>query len=625
MTVTRGKDNVPSWDGSPATWSEYRKAAYMYEETVKWENRYLCGPRLANELTGSAKAAIANKKRGWLSHQDGVAKLLKSLRSVMSEPALPEIANQLKVYFKMLRRRRGEAMSAFCVRHREEYTRTCKALTRVMREQRTLQDQGKTAWHSGRRASKSTQLTSDALSTAGPSSRGGDSVRQQHPQRETEQGEEGDGAQEEEDQTGVDDQDYYEEYWDQWWNDDYWWWWQSEDYDQTSSMGDSDDDEEDFIEILPDVIKGWLLLEKAGLDHMERNLVQSEVRGNFSLQAVENSLRSHFTDDAIKKKDGEAKHAMFGDDEDGGDEPPWEEDESFYEDMTEEAVIMYQQAKDEEQEAWALIQQGRQTLKEARAKQHDVKMGRRYYDFGGKKSGKGHGKSNQGKGFMGRSYGPCARCGKGHDTQYCPQKKKEEAPKNFEAEEQSEFIYGCQVIEERGTAFCWTNLEKDALTTSDVVKAGFGVLDGGATKTMASVAAIECLRSICRERELPGITKVDLSEKPTFGFGNSDRNQCVSTCYFKVPTTEQEMSLKIHALDQGQAPVLISVDSLRKMGALVDFSTDEVIFTKINPKKLVKMARSAAGHQLIPLAADFMEDGVQLSQAVTSLRALVQE
>jgi len=37
------------------------------------------------------------------------------------------------------------------------------------------------------------------------------------------------------------------------------------------------------------------------------------------------------------------------------------------------------------------------------------------------------------------------------------------------------------------------------------------------------------------------------------------------------------------------------------------------------------MARSAAGHQLIPLAADFMEDGVQLSQAVTSLRALVQE
>ncbi len=31
-----------------------------------------------------------------------------------------------------------------------------------------------------------------------------------------------------------------------------------------SSLRDGEDDEEDFIEILPDVIKGWLLLEKAG-------------------------------------------------------------------------------------------------------------------------------------------------------------------------------------------------------------------------------------------------------------------------------------------------------------------------------------------------------------------------
>ncbi len=542
----------------------------------------------------------------------------------MSEPALPEIANQLKVYFKTLRRRRGEAMSAFCVRHREEHTRTCKALTRVMREQKTLQSQGKAAWHSGRRASRSTQLTSDAVSTAGPSSRGGDSVRRQQPLHDAEHGEQGEGAQEE-DQAGEGTQHYDEEDWHQWWSEDYWWWWwPPEDFEQTSSMGDSEDDEEDFIEILPDVIKGWLLLEKAGLDHMERNLVQSEVRGDFPLQAVENSLRSHFTDDAIKKKDGEARHAMFGDEDGDEDYIPWEEDESFYEDMTEEAVALYQQAKEEEHEAWAMIQQGRQTLKEARSKQHDVKMGRRYDDFGGKKSGKGSGKNNSGKGSGSRTYGPCARCGRGHDTQYCP-KKKEETAKNFEAEEHSEYIYGCQAIEDRGKAFCWTNLEKDALSTSDVVKGGYGVLDGGATKTMASVAAIECLQNISRERDLPGITKVDMDERPTFGFANSDRNQCVSTCYFKIPTAEQEMSLKIHALDQGQAPVLISVDSLRKMGAVVDFSTDEVVFTKINPNKLVKMSRSAAGHQLIPLTADFMEQGVQLSQAVTSLRALVQE
>ena len=119
--MTKGKDNIPSWDGNPASWTEYRKAAYLYEETVKWENRYLCGPRLAAELSGAAKAAISNKKRGWLSREDGVEKLMKCLKEAMSEPALPEIANQLRAYFKVLRRRRGESMAAFCVRHREEY------------------------------------------------------------------------------------------------------------------------------------------------------------------------------------------------------------------------------------------------------------------------------------------------------------------------------------------------------------------------------------------------------------------------------------------------------------------------------------------------------------------------
>lgn len=160
MTVTKGKDNIPGWDGNPATWTEYRKAAQLYEETVKWESRYLCGPRLAAELSGAAKAAISNKKKGWLSHSNGVDKLLRCLRSSMSEPALPEIANQLRAYFKVLRRRRGESMAAFCVRHREEYAKTCKALTRVMKERKMLKKKDtKNTWHSERRLSRSSALT----------------------------------------------------------------------------------------------------------------------------------------------------------------------------------------------------------------------------------------------------------------------------------------------------------------------------------------------------------------------------------------------------------------------------------------------------------------------------------
>jgi len=89
--------------------------------------------------------------------------------------------------------------------------------------------------------------------------------------------------------------------------------------------------------------------------------------------------------------------------------------------------------------------------------------------------------------------------------------------------------------------------------------------------------------------------------------------------------TGSNMSLKIHALDRGSAPVLVSVDTLRRMGAIIDFRNDEAVFTTINSKRLVSLARSSAGHQLIPLTEDFMQSGVDFVQPVQSLRKLVQE
>ncbi len=629
MTVTRGKDNIPSWDGNPSTWVEYRQAAFMYEETVKWESRYLCGPRLAAELTGAARVVLANKKRGWLSTQDGVAKLLRCLREAMSEPALPEIANQLRLYFKVLKRRRGEPMAAFCARHREEYAKACKALTRVMKERKSKSssqpDEG--MWRSSRRQSWNT-TPSLRNPSARSSARGGTSDLASEGQHEDEE------QNDQEEETGGRDTTTQ---WDgEGWSDGDWWWWYMGYYHQEEDGEElSEDDEEDYIEILPDPIKGWLLLEKSNIDHLERSLIQTEVKNDFSLASVEQALRSHFTDDQIRRRDGDAKHgAFYGEDEDDDEESWWqEEDESFFENMSEEAIALYQAAKSEEHEAWMQIQQGRQTLREARARQHEVKMGRKFYDYTGKKGDRGKGKhhnwsSGKGKGYnrdAGKGkYGPCARCGKGHDTQFCPGAKESEN-KTFEAEEQSEFIYGNFEEVSGEKAFCWTNLETNTWTTQQVVSEGYGVLDGGATKTMASVKALEHIQRHCREHQQPGITKVDVEDRPTFGFGNSEHNQCVSTCYLKLPVQEQDMSCKIHALDKGSAPVLISVSTLRRMGAIIDYNNDEAIFTAINPQKIVKLARSAAGHQLLPLTTDFMQEGSVCSKATTSLRQLILE
>ena len=86
MVVGKSREGVPTWDGDPSTWTTYRTSALLFVESTKWENRYVCGPRLASELTGPAKASIASKKPTWLSHENGVARLLKHLQERREYP-----------------------------------------------------------------------------------------------------------------------------------------------------------------------------------------------------------------------------------------------------------------------------------------------------------------------------------------------------------------------------------------------------------------------------------------------------------------------------------------------------------------------------------------------------------
>ena len=155
--MTRNKEGVPSWNGEPGTWSEYKTAARLYVASTKIELRYTCGPRLAAELGGAARTAIQGQKSTWLSEANGAEKLLKHLQHTIGEPALPEVGNFMRQYFRVLRRRKGESMTAFCVRHREEYDRMCRALGRMMKENgasttSTARDLGMLGSHSGNRS-----------------------------------------------------------------------------------------------------------------------------------------------------------------------------------------------------------------------------------------------------------------------------------------------------------------------------------------------------------------------------------------------------------------------------------------------------------------------------------------
>ncbi|CAE7171651.1 unnamed protein product, partial [Symbiodinium pilosum] len=559
MTVGRTRDGVPTWSGEPATWEEYRRAALLYVQATKWESRYLCGPRLAAELSGAAKAAVANKKASWLASDDGVQRLLRHLQEVVSEPVLPEVGNALRGYFKTLRRKRGETITSFCIRHREEYEKACRALTRMLQDQGLAKD-GKVLPNSfGRRGSWHG-------SAAGASAAG----------------------------TPPDDQDddpwrHYGWNWSSWsgpqwsgsWRDS----WSQADWRRHADS----EDEEEMIEILPDVIKGWLLLEKAGLDTLER------------LQAVENSLRAHWTDDQLRRRDGTDKHQANGDDE-LFDEPPNEWADEYFEDWDPETAALFQEACREEHEAWAQIQEGRRTLREAREKQREVRVGRKFFGQKGRGKGQPRGRSSSGKGHQGGGGGPCLRRGLDHPTRNCPKGRDSRQDKAMTAEEQADLVFYTETTlfgeHEYENAALASESRDGKMTTQEAMRAGYGVL--------ASLT----------NQEVDNVVSVDTSDQPRFNFADSESARCSSTCLLQLPVKECGVKLRVHARDKGTVPVLLSVDTLRRMKAIVDYGNDQAVFAGINFQKCVALETTTTGHQILPLAQDFMQNSFPLSEPV---------
>ena len=109
----KGEDpqgKVPGWDGDPKTWRTYRRRALQYQEGTKWQDRYLCGPRLESRLTGRAEVAVERCRSGWLSRSDGVDRLLAWLERRCSRQAVPDVGQELETFLIKTRRRKHESV-----------------------------------------------------------------------------------------------------------------------------------------------------------------------------------------------------------------------------------------------------------------------------------------------------------------------------------------------------------------------------------------------------------------------------------------------------------------------------------------------------------------------------------
>ena len=370
------KDGVPVFDGAAEQFVAYQRAALNYAETVEWKKRCLVGPRLQAALEGSAKMAVEHMQPGWISHEKGASQLLDYLKRQVRAPTLAEAGRMMSRFFYSIKRRRGEGMAAWIVRHDEALIEAKRCLAEAIQEYgpgkpRTSSHKG-SLWHEHSQNAPSIHPSD----TGAPLEEDGDNADDLPDLPED--GEDA-GA---ESQSTAQEPWWRESTWDSW----YWnvWYsehgpssWSSWSRDKTPSWATwdaSDAASEQAERFLPDFVVAWLLLQRSGLDSTEKSVIVANLKNRFSTERVKDALKLTWPDDELKKWDSHKSAALFtaeesiliAEDEDMGEEesPEWE---------TQEEAHAYQAWEEDAQEAFAALQDARRTLREAREKQSQMR------------------------------------------------------------------------------------------------------------------------------------------------------------------------------------------------------------------------------------------------------------
>ena len=588
------KDGVPIFDGTPEMLPYYREEAMTYLFTFETHKRYLAGPRLAKELQGVARTIVRKKNLQdpqWLANPRGVYALLECLEEAIERPSLVQASQLISRFFFQMRRRKQESMTQWINRHSEALWEASRSLTRVKKEftkPQASREQGRRSSLVGR---QSTGPEPEQESEVG-SHRGSHDLFDEFGRlHEDEDDSQRPSAHVWDDREWRDGR-HWTSGWGDWGNQS---WWQDE-YAPPSTWHM---EEETF---LPDFLVGFLLLHRSGLDTHERANILAAIRGEFSVSSVSRALREQWNDDDLSRRDRKKEQAMFSNlmDDFSEDENNYEASEDVPDpDAEPEAYAAFQDEQAVIDHALEAIQQQKRTLKDARWRQHQVKMNRRFYPMKGK--GKGE------KGSSSNRPPKCLKCGGPHGTHQCPRDAK------VAAEEAAEIAF-------LGTEESWS-VESAMVTHQDALLRGMGIIDSGATASLASVDAVEAIMNANAKAYGEDRVNVKPELRPTFRFGNGQKKECLSTIQLRVDLEDKPGKMELHVHDSPGQPALISIKALKNLGAILDFGSGECILAKVNRKAVIQLEEAQNGHLLFPLVTNVFEKARLRSKPFLGLSA----
>ena len=528
-----------------------------------------------------------------------------------------EVTDLLAAYFKGTKRRPQESMNDYITRKTEAYMRACQALRRVQPHYEPSVKNDRYPWR---------RQSGDWSSRAWG--------RQWTPASEMEGttvAEEAEDRTEETETTTAGS-----ESWRQGPNHD---WWAQGSWGRGSTTSST-------TEEVPAFIQGWHLLADASLESHERNLVMTGLNGNFTPVRVAQELRNQFSEHEVKRRDQSRRHMGYLGE-------AWEADEEEELDgdlatdeiegtLNDEGFALVSLAEEEAESAMAAMQTARRTLRDARQRQHQVKQSRKYFQSTTNRSTAASSSSRP----RDDSNLDCLRCGKrGHQAANCPHKPIGDGPTQAhmtagDDNQHAPFVcYTSAPNQEQDETLIETilhdnfvgyatelgyqaeNYEKESgLTTKEAVSRGYAVVDGGATQTIGSVAALEAVLQQNRQKHgSSGLKGLSSEEPPTFSFGNSTENKCLSTAQIRVQANGNPGELRVHTLEGGEAPILLSIQTLRALKAVIDFEADVAVFSGPGPSPPCTFRAREFRTPVVVPDDDWMSNATCTAQAIPSL------
>ena len=141
---------------------------------------------------------------------------------------------------------------------------------------------------------------------------------------------------------------------------------------------------------------------------------------------------------------------------------------------------------------------------------------------------------------------------------------------------------------------------------------GYGVLDLGATETVASLEALHQLMALRGGREQ--VRVVPAGKRP-FRFGNGGVQFSESFVMIPQKVGAHEVLLGIFTLDAEKVPILLGMKTLEKLGAIIDVRGRWLVLSAVNGSLKIPLRKSRAGHLLVDLTQDWMATGQPLESS----------